>query len=168
MKAPNYIGRLLGIFLLMHLYSLTFAQSKLVAYSTVSGSYATNGQTQLWSSVGGMGANDASSGTTTLSAGTFGQGFHEVILGIIDDLEGELVLVQNRNSQIVLVKNSSNRRIISARIINAEGRQMNAVNTRENYDGSELSFSTYSFKPGVYLLQLNLQGLPVTKKFLVQ
>ncbi len=162
------ISARLFVVLLMVTGSVTLmAQTKLVAYSLKSGSYATNGQTSLWSNVGGISAKEMNSGTTTLASGVFGQGFYEIILGIINELEGEVIIVQNLNLKTVTLKNSSNRRIVSSRVINTEGRTMSVNFDRESND-SKFSFKTNHLTPGVYLLQINLQGLPVTKKFLVK
>lgn len=168
MKTRHLKGSILSICFIILSAIGTMAQTKMAAYAFKSGSFASNGQTQLWSSIGGFSSKNLSSGTTTLSPGLFGQGFPEIVLGIIEDIKGDLIIAQNLTAQTVSVKNSSNRKIASSRIINAEGRYMDVSFNQDNFRDTVLSFSTSNLKPGVYLLQLNLQGLPVTKKFLVQ
>ena len=164
-KSKGLWMMLLSLFIL----STSYGQTTLKAYSLKAGNISTNGSTKLWSSIGGFSTGTATTSSTTLKPGVLAEGLAvETVLGVLDDLEERVFLYQNFNTNEVIIRNSTSHFIESARVINMEGKTLNLDFAKSRNGNSNLSFKTSNLKAGVYLIQLTIDELPVTKKFLVK
>ena len=139
--------RLLMVIFVLFVVSTTIAQTKLIAYSFNPGNIATNGQTTLWSSVGGYSTGGGTSGSTTLNPGVLAEGLAtKTVLSVLDELEYSISIYQNLNTNEVIIRNSTSYGIESVRILNVEGKLLKVEFEHNSYGNANLSFSTNFFR----------------------
>lgn len=147
----------------------SIAQTKLKAYALIPGTTATNGITNLWAGVGSIGGQRATSSFTNLNAGFVAQAqAAETVLGVEEALENaDISIYQNYTTQKVVILNSGSHPIELIKLLNVEGKQMDVQLNKVTYNG-KYTINTVGLTTGVYLVQVFVKEVPITKKIIIR